>query len=418
VRKQIKCLFCGTPIKTNRNMIEFNKYVICGNCIEDLNKSISKNDNLTPSSNLFMSASKNKSHKFDIKQLDSVKIKHFLDKFVIGQEPAKMALSVSVVNHYKRMIFNADDSLPLDKSNLLIIGPSGSGKSLLVSTIAKYLKVPFITVDATTLTEAGYIGENVDTILSRLVLAADGDIDMAEHGIVFIDEIDKLASGTHKGATTENKLVGVQSALLKLIENSTVRISLADNQNSPLSPPEINTKNILFIGGGAFFGLDKIIKNRLKQKKSIGFIDNSKTSENISNCITDDFIEYGLIPEFIGRFPLKAQTTSLSDDELTMVLTKLDNSILSQFKFYFDIDNIQLSFTSDFIDEVVKRAQKSKTGVRGLREICESIMLPHFYLLPEYKKRNISSMIFNAKCITDNAIPKIALYNINMHEKL
>lgn len=407
----VSCIFCGKSRAESAKIIISGEQAICDKCISLFSGLIKKSKETSHNS----SVTEIKKTENSLLQLDSIKIKEALDKLVIGQEDAKKVLSVSIVNHYKRMLYGGD--IELEKSNVIITGPSGSGKSLLVDTIAKFLNVPFISVDATTLTEAGYIGENVDTIITKLLIAADGNIKNAEQGIVFIDEIDKISTAKKShSATGEAKASGIQSALLKLVEKSLVRVSLPPNPKKISMPQmvEVNTKNILFICGGAFVGLNEIVTERLKKKKSLGFsnpIAISNSTINLSkNYTTEDFISFGMIPEFIGRFPSKTSTTELSIDELIGVLTILDNNVLTEIKFYFEVDNINIEFTEGFIQGVANRAYLEKTGVRGLRSICESIFVNHLYRLPEYKSRNISKMIFDSECLEPNAIPKFEIY--------
>jgi ATP-dependent Clp protease ATP-binding subunit ClpX len=276
--------------------------------------------------------------------------------------------------------------------------------------VAKFLDVPFISIDATTLTEAGYIGQNVDTIIMRLLVEANWDISAAENGIVFLDEIDKIANGKTRISTNENKISGVQSALLKMIEGTTIPIATNDLRKTSKSI-EINTSNILFIGAGAFTGLNDIVSARPKKKTSMGFTEKVTLPTNIETEYTsDDFIEYGLIPELVGRFPIKTFTKDLSEDELLSVMFNTKNNILSEYKFYFNVDNIDLYFDEEFLKNVVKQVKTEKTGVRGLRAICDSIMMPHLYLIPEYQKRNVAKITFHSGCIDKKEIPKIDIF--------
>jgi len=380
-----------------RKMLVSNGYSICDECVQNFNGL------LTPPP----VAAKKKINN----NLNAIKMKEFLDQYVIGQDPAKMALCVSVVNHYKRMMYESDTAV--SKSNLLITGPSGSGKSLLMSSIAKFLEIPFITVDATTLTEAGFIGQNVDTIISRLLAEANGDLEIAEHGMIFIDEIDKIAMGKTRASTSDNRVSGVQSAMLKMVEGSLIPVSYSDPKKAHIvRNVEVNTQNILFVCGGAFVGLDEIVKNRLKKKKGLGFTNIAPPITNIeTDYTTEDFIEYGMIPEFIGRFSVKTYTKELLESELKTVLSDAKNNILDEYKFYFTVDNIELSFTEDFLEHVAHQAKNDKTGVRGLRSICDSIMTPHLYLLPEYKKRRVAKITFNQDCVIDKKnLPLIEVY--------
>lgn len=399
----INCIFCKKSRNECLKMIVSENYAVCDQCIalfSDLLKNSSSSTILQ----------KKFSEKKKTDQLNSIKIKNFLDKFVIGQETAKMALCVSVVNHYKRTLFDQGDN-DFSKSNLMLVGPSGSGKSLLIGTIAKFLNVPFISIDSTTLTEAGYIGQNVDTIITRLLLEANGDIEAAEHGIIFLDEIDKIAVGKNRVSITDGKVSGIQSALLKMIEGTTLPVNLNPETKKIVKIIEVDTSNMLFICGGAFIGLNEIVSNRLKKKRKLGFsLQNNDIKSFENECLTEDFIEYGLIPEFVGRFPMRTFTKELTEDELFQVLNEAKNNILSEYKFYFAVDKIKLEFTKDFIQEVVHKAKLEKTGVRGLRSICDSIMMPHLYLLPEYQKRNVAKITFFGDCVDKKTIPKIEIF--------
>ena len=397
-KNNIQCAFCNKSRDESLKMVVSGSFSICDKCVFLFNDLL-KN---TPEATTAIIPEK----KHLAEQLDSIKIRKFIDQYVIGQEPAKMALCVSVVNHYKRMLFGQDND-SLNKSNLMIIGPSGSGKSLLVSTIAKFLDVPFISVDATTLTEAGYIGQNVDTIIMRMLTEANGDIDAVENGIVFLDEVDKIASTKNRVSTTDSKVAGVQSALLKMVEGTVVPIgSGLDFKRA--KPIEVDTSNILFICGGSFNGLNEIAAARLKKKKGLGFSDVAPMIQNIeAEYATEDFIEFGLIPEFVGRFPIKTFTKELTEEELVCVLKNDKNNILSEYKFYFGVDDIELEFTEGFLEKVAHKTKFEKSGVRGLRSLCDNIMLSHLYLIPEYKKRNVTKVTFDGDCIDKNKIPKI-----------
>ena len=402
-KNSILCTFCNKSRDKSLKMVVSGNYSICDQCVFLFNELL-KN---TPSAAQVQPILHEKKQLAE--QLDSIKIRKFIDQYVIGQEPAKMALCVSVVNHYKRMLYGRAN-VSLNKSNLMIIGPSGSGKSLLVSTIAKFLDVPYISVDATALSEAGFIGQNVDTIITRMLAEANGDIEAVENGIVFLDEIDKLASSKNRVTTTDSKIAGVQSALLKMVEGTTIPIASSTDLRKSKTI-EVNTANILFICGGSFNGLNEIAAARLKKKKGMGFSENNATV--ISNIgaeyATEDFIEFGLIPEFVGRFPLKTYTKELSEKELIQVLINDKNNILTEYKFYFTVDGLELEFTQDFLEQVAHKSKFEKSGVRGLRTICDNIMLPHLYLIPEYKKRSVTKVTFNGECVTKNQIPKIEI---------
>ena len=409
-KNTIKCTFCGKNRNESVKVVVSGAFSICDNCVFLFSKLLQNANTPLP---------KTQEKPQLAEQLDSIKIREFIDQYVVGQDHAKMSLCVSVVNHYKRMLY-AQDSDELYKSNLMITGPSGSGKSLLIASIAKFLDVPFVCVDSTTLTEAGYIGQNVDTIISRLVIEANGDVAAAENGIVFLDEIDKIATGKSRSSTSDNRVSGIQSALLKMVEGTRVPLGMGLESKRSSKFMEVNTGNILFICGGAFIGLNDIVSARIKKKKGIGFTD---TIANIANNIemeytTEDFIEYGLIPEFIGRFPMKTFTKELTEKELTSVLTNSKCNILSDYKFYFNVDEISLDFTQDFLERVASQAKAEKTGVRGLKSICDAIMMPHQYLIPEYKKRNVAKITFSGECVDKKQIPKIEIYEKKRTKKL
>jgi ATP-dependent Clp protease ATP-binding subunit ClpX len=403
-KNPIKCTFCKKSRGESLKMVVSGDYSICDKCVILFNGLLKS----TPSTKIIPSQVSEK--KKLAQQLNSIKIREFMDQFVIGQEPAKMAICVSVVNHYKRMMYEYDGG-EINKSNLMITGPSGSGKSLLVSTVAKFLDVPFIAVDATTLTEAGYIGQNVDTIITRLLMEANGDIAAAENGIVFIDEIDKITT-KNRGSASESKVSGIQSALLKMVEGTTIPVILNPDSKRAPKTVEINTTNMLFICGGAFIGMSDIVTTRLKKKKSLGFGGPTPiVAQNIeAEYMTEDFVEFGMIPEFVGRFPMKTYTKELSEQELVQVLSNTKNNILSEYKFYFNVDEIDLEFTQDFLEKVANQAKTEKTGVRGLRSICDAIMLPHQYIIPEYKKRRVAKVTFHGNCVDKKEIPKIEIF--------
>jgi ATP-dependent Clp protease ATP-binding subunit ClpX len=393
----ITCIFCGNGKKNSHKLLRINGNVICDNCINMFYNVITTKQELENKSNF---------------KLNSHDLHKYLDQYVIGQEDAKVALCVAVSNHYKRM---NDKSGTVNKSNLIIAGPSGSGKTLLVSNIAKCLQVPFVAIDTPSLTEAGYIGQNVDTIITRLLLAADGDIEKAEHGIIFLDEIDKIANKKRDNGSSGSN---IQPSLLKILEGTVVSISVGPRGIG--ESVDIDTKNILFIAGGAFLGMDKIVEARKKHDSHMGF--NSKipalSKKFLDEVTTDDLIEFGFIPEFIGRFPLKTYTNELQDSELEQVLLTAKNNVLDDYKFYFNMDKIEVSFTPDFIHETVSRAIHQKTGVRGLRSIIDGMMLSHLYNIPSYQKDKVSKVIFNKDCITNNATPILEFASIDKKKKL
>ena len=324
----------------------------------------------------------------DIKLLKPHQIKEKLDEYIIGQDNAKKVLSVAVYNHYKRINYKGDD-VELDKSNILMLGPTGSGKTLLAKTLAKILNVPFAVADATTLTEAGYVGEDVENVLLKLIQAAEFDIERAELGIIYIDEIDKLASKSENMSITRDVSgEGVQQALLKIIESTVASVPPQGGRKHPQQECiQIDTTNILFICGGAFVGLDKIIDKRL-DGSSLGFgakvRDGKKISygELISDIKPDDLIKFGLIPEFVGRIPIVVGLDALDESALVKILTQPKNAVIRQYKKLFDMDGVDVEFEDDALIEVASMAIRLKTGARGLRSVLESIMLELMYDIP------------------------------------
>ena len=339
-------------------------------------------------------------------------IYNHLNEFVIGQEEAKKVLSVAVYNHYKRINHIATD-IELDKSNVLLLGPSGSGKTLLASTIAKILDVPFAIADATTVTEAGYVGDDVENLITKLLAAAEYDIDRAEKGIVYVDEIDKKGRKSESTSITRDVSgEGVQQALLKMIEGAEIRVPPSGGRKHPQSEiVEVNTKDILFILGGAFIDLEKHIKKRLNKTKSIGFgaiIDEKQDDTNYFNFVEpDDLVEYGLIPELVGRIPIRVGLKELTHNELVKVLIEPKKSIIKQFQRLFEMDNVKLEFTDGACEEIVKICSDTKVGARGLRSVIESTLLDVQFNLPNYEKKGIEKVVINEDTIKKRQEPFI-----------
>ena len=332
-----------------------------------------------------------------------------LNDYVIGQEEAKKVLSVAVYNHYKRINHIATD-IELDKSNVLLLGPSGSGKTLLASTVAKILDVPFAIADATTVTESGYVGDDVENLITKLLFNAEYDIDRAEKGIIYIDEIDKKSRKSESASITRDVSgEGVQQALLKMIEGTEVRVPPGGGRKHPGQEMiSVNTKDILFILGGAFVDLEKHIKKRLNKTKSIGFgsnLDEFKEENYLNHIEPDDLVEFGLIPELIGRIPVRVGLEELTKEQLIQVLTQPKNSIVKQFQRLFEMDNVKLEFTDDACEEIVKVCNDTKVGARGLRSVIENVLLDVQFNLPTYQKKGIIKVVINEETIKKQQEP-------------
>ena len=378
-KNEINCSFCGRKKNEVKVLIAGISGHICDSCIVQANSIMREELEQKTAQAIDSGFTLQKPHE----------IKSYLDDYVIGQDDAKKVLSVAVYNHYKRLLHNPNgtDEVEIEKSNIVMVGETGTGKTLLARTIAKMLNVPFCIADATILTEAGYVGEDVESILSKLLQAADYDVALAERGIVFIDEIDKISRKSDNASITRDVSgEGVQQALLKLLEGSEINVPPQGGRKHPEQKLiQVNTRNILFIAGGAFDGIDKIIKRRVKTS-SIGYSsskDDQITDENILEFVAPvDLKSFGLIPELIGRFPVLTHLRPLSKDILRRILTEPKNALIKQYQKLFELDGVELTFEEEVLDYIVDRSLESKLGARGLRSICEAILRDAMYELP------------------------------------
>ena len=386
------CSFCNKHKDEVNNLIVGNEVAICNECV-DLCQSL-----LTDEETNIV--------KKDLHDIDPQELKAYLDQYVIGQDRAKTVLSVAIANHYKR-IQNSSKDIEIDKANILMLGPTGSGKTLLAKTVARYLDVPFAIADATSITEAGYVGDDVESLITRLLAAAGGDVEKCKRGIVFVDEIDKIARKSESTSITRDVSgEGVQQALLKMVEGTVCRIPPQGGRKHPGGEMiEIDTRNILFIAGGAFVGLETLVQKRL-YGSSMGFNAEVRQTKDVGldQVVPDDLVKFGMIPEFVGRFPSWVNLDELTTDDLIHVLTDTKNSLVKQYQHLFAVDHVDLDFDRSALETIAQRSADFGTGARALHSEMERVLLPHMFHIKRYRDRGINRVVID-KTQINNPVP-------------
>ena len=400
--KKLHCSFCGKNRDSVDKLIAGPGVYICNECV-------------TLSHNIISQCGKD-TGQLDLENLPTpTEIKGHLDEYIVGHDSAKELLAVSAYNHYKR-ILNTDPNLELEKSNVLLIGATGTGKTLFAKTLARLLKVPFAIADATTLTEAGYVGEDVESVLERLLTVADFDLEKAQKGIVYIDEIDKKARKSESNTSTRDVSgEGVQQALLRLIEGTTTKVRLAQGKKLTDDYVEFDTKNVLFIVGGAFVGIEKHIERRMRKTSTIGFsariFDRQQRNAILEHVSAEDIVEFGIIPEMMGRLPIIAPLSNLTEDQMMHVLTDVKNNVVQQSQRLLEIDGIELTLNEQYIREVAHLAMRQKLGARALKGLVDRSLINIMYRAPELKKAGVCEITFDKYPLSEDIKPMLTYEN-------